>query len=105
MVTIDPQDVFNKVIEKGFYDRNSLYMCCCLNAAMALSAITYNEFCVGTSAAMGYVTYLNSLTGEEHDNLIHALESASRKMTNSGDTFSIYTDWANRPMFEDINNG
>lgn len=101
MVTIDPQDVFNKVIEKGFYDRNSLYMCCCLNAAMALSAITYNEFCVGTSAAMGYVTYLNSLTGEEHDNLILALESASGKMTRWGETFSIYTDWANRPMFEE----
>lgn len=66
---------------------------------MALSAITYNEFCVGTSAAMGYVTYLNSLTGEEHDNLIHALESASGKITKSGDTFSNYTDWVNRPLF------
>lgn len=98
MVTIDPQDVFNKVIEKGFYDRNSLYMCCCLNAAMAQSAITYNECCVGTSAAMGYVTQLNELSGEEHDNLYGALEDLGY-IPRKGELLAIYSDWKNRPLF------
>lgn len=98
METIDPQEVFNIVINSNYYTEDSLYMCTALNTADLYNVITFSQMCVGCSAAMGYVKYLNEISGCSNDTLYGALEDLGY-IPRKGELLAIYSDWKNRPLF------
>lgn len=101
-MSVDVQEVFNKVIDAGLYwgdEGCEEFMCHALWRALALRIISPDERMVAGEAIL---EYMHSI-----DPLAHALVGAlSRKFRSAlttptmreGNLTKLYRDWANRPM-------
>lgn len=89
------QDVFNKVIDSGFYSEHDVQlMCHALRQAEAASIISKEEHQLGKKEIISYLSGFGSLGGLL-DNKNHPWDFQSR--------LSIYKDWANRPSLKKEN--
>lgn len=102
-MSVDVQEVFNKVIDAGFYGTpDKEYMCHAIATACAAGVISEDEFAAthqaiaeymgliyDTGGCMAYALYVSSLGNPNY--LI-----ASEWCVLHGVKF--YRDWANRPM-------
>ncbi len=102
-MSVDVQEVFNKVIDAGFYGTiDKEFMCPAIEAAREAGVISQDEFVVARQAIDEYMGLLYETGGS----MAHALY-ASRLGNPVGlgapkwcvlHGVAFYRDWANRPM-------
>ena len=102
-MSVDVQEVFNKVIDAGLYGTpDKEYMCHAIEAAREAGVISQDEFVVTRQAIDEYMGLIHETGGS----LAHALY-ASRLGNPAGlgapkwcvlHGIAFYLNWANRPM-------
>lgn len=106
-VTVDIQEILNKVIDAGFYwgpgGTGCSYMCNSLRQAVSEGAITHEEFDVVADAVGGYVVALGGEWGSALLGLLRQPAYRNHPVWDSpgavnGDFTELYRNWANRPM-------
>lgn len=81
------QEIFNKVIEKGFYNEKDGLMCHSLKAAARAGEITAEEFVSAKSEITTYLKGFGSLGG--------FLDYKSQPY-DFNSRLAVYKDWANK---------
>lgn len=85
------QEIFDAVIDKGFYTEREDYMCLCLQGAYSEGVISKKEM---RKAGRSIKSYLGRYPALESMLLDHGFP---RKFS---DRLYIYRNWANRPRFK-----
>ncbi|CAK24974.1 hypothetical protein [Pseudomonas phage LKA1] len=101
-MSVDVQEVFNKVIDAGLYwagEDCEQFMCHALWRALTLHIISHDERTAAGEAIREYVHSIDplahALVGALGRKLRHALTTPAMR---EGNLTELYRDWANRPM-------
>ena len=89
------QQIFNTVIDQGFYSSTS-FMCTALFEARSLYAITASELQKANRAIHNYMRKMNKDIDCNHVSLKYVLSQRGLPCSDK-DRLEIYRDWKNRP--------
>ena len=94
------QEVFNKVIEKGYYNEEDEFMCNSLAKAGIDGVISEEEFVVASDSVQDYLEELGLWTGDTRITLEDGLSAISNYQEKwlFHERLAIYLDWENRPQ-------
>ena len=101
-MSVDVQEVFNKVIDAGLYwagEDSSRHMCLALRYARDAEVITCEEYAAAGEAILEYMHSIDpaasALAGALGRKFLGALTTPAMR---EGNLTELYRDWANRPM-------